>query len=293
MGYTSVDPDCLTSLTQKIQPYYWISDPPPHSSISLARDAFPRADLDASPSGTSDSPTLPTLIRSPSASQKPRRRPTRSIPKKKPQEVSTVAKALTRPANTPPAPPTLPEPAIPIQPVKDRDSTLHYDFVIIGSGVAGLRYALAVAEKGSVAVVTKSEPQESSTRYAQGGVSAVLDPLDSVENHIRDTIVAGAYLCDEEAVEVVCREGPDRVRELMAMGASFDRGEDGQLHLAREGGHSHSRIVHAADVTGREIERALLTAVQKNPKIHLYEHHFAVDLLTRQVVIQIMSRDGR
>eukprot|EP00850_Spirogloea_muscicola_P013226 SM000088S23767 [mRNA] locus=s88:408800:413126:- [translate_table: standard] len=173
-------------------------------------------------------------------------------------------------------------PEIRLHPSAGADPVLRFDFVVIGSGIAGLRYALDVAEHGTVAVVTKSEPQESNTNYAQGGVSAVLDPLDSVESHMKDTIIAGAYLCDEEAVEVVCREGPDRVRELMAMGASFDRGEDGQLHLTREGGHSHHRIVHAADVTGREIERALLTAVHKNPNIRLFTHHFAVDLLTRQ-----------
>ncbi|GJP70964.1 hypothetical protein CLOP_g1857 [Closterium sp. NIES-67] len=157
-----------------------------------------------------------------------------------------------------------------------------YDYVVIGSGIAGLRFALGVAAKGTVAVVTKAEPQEGSTNYAQGGVSAVLDPLDSIENHISDTIVAGAYLNDVEVVEVVCREGPERVRELMRMGASFDRGDDGRLLLAREGGHSHSRIVHAADVTGREIERALLTAAQKTKRIDMFEHHMAIDLLTRQ-----------
>jgi L-aspartate oxidase len=157
-----------------------------------------------------------------------------------------------------------------------------FDFLVIGSGVAGLRYALAVAKFGTVAIVTKSEPQESNTMYAQGGVSAVLDPADSVESHIRDTIVAGAFLCDEETVEVVCREGPERVRELIAWGALFDQSEDGQLHLAREGGHSHHRIVHAADMTGREIERALLTAVQTDPNISMFEHHVAVDLLTLQ-----------
>ncbi|KAH9302710.1 hypothetical protein KI387_014293, partial [Taxus chinensis] len=162
------------------------------------------------------------------------------------------------------------------------NSVKYFDFAIIGSGVAGLRYALEVAKHGSVAVITKAEPHESNTNYAQGGVSAVLDPFDSVENHIRDTIVAGAYLCDEETVKVVCTEGPDRVRELMAMGASFDQGEDGSLHLAREGGHSHHRIVHAADMTGREIERALLKAVVSNPKIAMLEHHFAIDLLTSQ-----------
>ncbi|RRT63005.1 hypothetical protein B296_00043029, partial [Ensete ventricosum] len=139
-------------------------------------------------------------------------------------------------------------------------NTKYFDFVVVGSGVAGLRYALEVSKHGSVAIITKAEPHESNTNYAQGGVSAVLCPSDSVESHMQDTIVAGAYLCDEETVRVVCTEGPDRVKELIAIGASFDHGDDGKLHLAREGGHSHNRIVHAADMTGREIERALLKA---------------------------------
>ncbi|XP_031265265.1 L-aspartate oxidase, chloroplastic [Pistacia vera] len=161
-------------------------------------------------------------------------------------------------------------------------STKYFDFAVIGSGVAGLRYALEVAKQGSVAVITKAEPHESNTNYAQGGVSAVLCPSDSVESHMQDTIVAGAHLCDEETVRVVCTEGPDRIRELIAMGASFDHREDGNLHLAREGGHSHRRIVHAADMTGREIERALLEAVINDPNISVFEHHFAIDLLTSQ-----------
>ncbi|KAL8143555.1 hypothetical protein V2J09_016587 [Rumex salicifolius] len=162
------------------------------------------------------------------------------------------------------------------------ESTKHFDFTVIGSGVAGLRYALEVAKHGNVAVITKAEPHESNTNYAQGGVSAVLCPTDSVESHMQDTIIAGAYLCDDETVRVVCTEGPDRIRELIAMGASFDHGEDGNLHLAREGGHSHRRIVHAADMTGREIERALLDAVKGDPNISMFEHHFAIDLLTSQ-----------
>ncbi|CAN6802643.1 unnamed protein product [Brassica oleracea] len=161
-------------------------------------------------------------------------------------------------------------------------STKYYDFTVIGSGVAGLRYALEVAKQGTVAVITKDEPHESNTNYAQGGVSAVLCPLDSVESHMQDTMVAGAHLCDEETVRVVCTEGPERIRELIAMGASFDHGEDGNLHLAREGGHSHHRIVHAADMTGREIERALLEAVLNDPNISVFKHHFAIDLLTSQ-----------
>lgn len=162
-------------------------------------------------------------------------------------------------------------------------STRYFDFAVIGSGIAGLRYALEVAKHGTVAVITKAEPHESNTNYAQGGVSAVLCPTDSVESHMQDTIVAGAYLCDEETVRVVCTEGPERIRELIAMGASFDHGEDGNLHLAREGGHSHRRIVHAADMTGREIGRALLEAVVKDPNIYIFQHHFAIDLLTTQV----------
>lgn len=162
-----------------------------------------------------------------------------------------------------------------------RDGSIKYfDFSVIGSGVAGLRYALEVAKHGTVAVITKAEPHESNTNYAQGGVSAVLCPSDSVESHVQDTIVAGAYLCDDETVRVVCTEGPDRIRELIAIGASFDHREDGNLHLAREGGHSHHRIVHAADMTGREIERALLEAVVNDPNISVFKHHFAIDLLT-------------
>ncbi|KAI4350695.1 hypothetical protein L6164_005125 [Bauhinia variegata] len=165
---------------------------------------------------------------------------------------------------------------------KKDGSTKYFDFSVIGSGIAGLRYALEGAKYGSVAVITKAEPHECNTNYAQGGVSAVLCPSDSVESHMQDTIVAGAYLCDEETVRVVCSEGPDRVRELIAMGASFDHREDGNLHLVREGGHSHRRVVHAADMTGKEIERALLKAVINDPNIFVFKHHFAIDLLTYQ-----------
>ncbi|GJQ99111.1 retrotransposon protein, putative, ty1-copia subclass [Tanacetum coccineum] len=145
------------------------------------------------------------------------------------------------------------------------DSTKYFDFAVIGSGVAGLRYALEVAKHGNVAKITKAEPHESNTNYAQGGVSVVLCPSDSV----------------------VCTEGPERIRELIAMGASFDHGEDENLHLAREGGHSHHKIVHTADVTGKEIERALLKAIEKDPNITVFNHHFAIDLLTSQVVLFI------
>ncbi len=155
-----------------------------------------------------------------------------------------------------------------------------YDFLVIGSGVAGLSFALRAAEHGTVAVITKKASAESNTNYAQGGIAAVMDPGDSVEDHIHDTLVAGAGLCDEEVVRLVVTEGPERVRELMQMGADFDREADGDLHLGREGGHSANRIVHAADMTGREVERTLLSTVRAHANINLFEYHFAVDLIT-------------
>lgn len=152
------------------------------------------------------------------------------------------------------------------------------DFLVIGSGVAGLTFALDVAEHGQVIVVTKRTRDESNTKYAQGGVAAVLDPGDTAEAHLQDTLVAGAGLCHQDAVEACVREGPTRVRELMARGANFDQ-EGGQPALGREGGHSARRIVHAADATGQEIERALLAAAEAHPNIRFVEHHTAVDLI--------------
>lgn len=154
------------------------------------------------------------------------------------------------------------------------------DFLVLGSGIAGLSYALKVAEHGSVAIVTKGPAVDGCTQYAQGGISAVLDAHDSVADHVEDTLIAGAYLNDIHAVETVCSEGPERVLELAAMGASFTKSENGDLHLTREGGHSARRVVHAADATGAEIERALLCKVWDHPNITMYEHHVAVDLVT-------------
>ncbi len=166
---------------------------------------------------------------------------------------------------------------------------LRFDFLVIGSGVAGLSFALRAAEYGSVAIVTKKESVESNTNYAQGGIAAVMDASDSYESHIEDTLVAGAGLCDRRVVEIVVKEGPDRVRELMAMGAEFTR-KNGRLHLGREGGHSTHRIVHAADTTGREIERALLHRVRTHPNIQIYEYHFALELITEHHLGQHVSR---
>ncbi len=158
--------------------------------------------------------------------------------------------------------------------------TERFDYLVIGSGVAGLTFALKVAQHGKVAIVTKKASAESNTNYAQGGIAAVMDPTDDVEAHIKDTLIAGAGLCEEEIVRIVVTEGPQRVRELMELGARFDREEDGDLHLGREGGHSANRIVHAADMTGREVERALLAAVRSDQNIRLFEYHFVLELIT-------------
>lgn len=168
--------------------------------------------------------------------------------------------------------------------------THRFDFLVLGSGVAGLTFALKVADLGSVAIVTKKKSAESNTNWAQGGVAAVVDPDDTTEAHVQDTLVAGAGLCDEAIVRIVVTEGPERVRELIDLGARFSRDPDGDLSLGREGGHSANRIVHAADATGAEIERALLTAVRTNPNIHVFEHHFALELLTEHHLGQTVTR---
>ncbi len=164
------------------------------------------------------------------------------------------------------------------------------DFLVIGSGVAGLSFALKAADKGKVLVITKKNKDESNTKYAQGGIAAVVSNLDTFEKHVADTLDAGDGLCNEEVVRMVVETGPKRVQELIDHGARFDRHDDGSLSLGREGGHSESRILHSKDATGWEIERALLEAVDKHPNITICEHFFAIDLLTQHHLGRYLNR---
>jgi L-aspartate oxidase len=163
-----------------------------------------------------------------------------------------------------------------------------FDYLVLGSGIAGLTFALQVAPRGRVAIVTKKDRAESNTNYAQGGIASVTSREDSFESHVRDTLVAGAGLCREAVVRTIVQEGPARIAELIALGMKFSeselRDQNGgrQLDLGREGGHSERRILHAKDVTGREIERALLNAVSQQRNIEIFENHLAIDLITSQ-----------
>jgi L-aspartate oxidase len=159
-----------------------------------------------------------------------------------------------------------------------------YDFLVIGSGIAGLTFARKAARHGRVALVTKRELEESNTAYAQGGIAAVWGGDDTIESHVDDTLAAGAGLCNQAVVEAVVTEGPRRVEELIELGVRFSGNgrQDGEYDLGLEGGHSHRRILHAADHTGREISLALARAVRADPDIDVFEHHHAVDLLIDQ-----------
>jgi L-aspartate oxidase len=156
---------------------------------------------------------------------------------------------------------------------------MSFDFLVIGSGCAGLEFSLGAAQFGSVGIITKKNKAESNTNYAQGGIASVLSPDDSYEQHMQDTLIAGAGLCDPEAVEIIVKEGPAIIEELIRHGANFTK-SNGTLDLIREGGHGQKRIIHSRDSTGREIEMTLLDAVEKHANITMLEHHFALELIT-------------
>ncbi len=171
-----------------------------------------------------------------------------------------------------------------------------YDFLVLGSGIAGLSFAIKAAELGTVAVVTKKSKVESNTNYAQGGIAAVTDNDDSFESHITDTLKSGAGLCKEDVVRFVVTEGPERIKELIEWGVNFTKEGDntsGAYDLGREGGHSRRRVLHAEDLTGREIERALIekAALQKN--ITIYENFFSIDLICKSKLTGLKEEEDR
>lgn len=167
-----------------------------------------------------------------------------------------------------------------------------YDYLVIGSGIAGMSFALKVAEQGkSVAIICKTELEEANTYFAQGGIASVTNlQVDNFEKHIHDTLVAGDWINDRAAVEMVVRRAPSQIKELIRWGVDFDRNEDGGFDLHREGGHSEFRILHHKDNTGAEIQTSLIEAIKRQPNIHIFNHHFAVEIITQHHLGIIVTR---
>ena len=165
------------------------------------------------------------------------------------------------------------------------------DFLVIGSGIAGLTFALKAVKFGKVTIVTKANLEDTNTRYAQGGIAAVFSEPDNFEKHINDTLVAGGGICNEEVVRMVVHEAPDRIKDLINMGVSFDKKEDGTYDLAKEGGHTEYRILHHKDRTGESIQKTLMERVRNEAKIEILEHHFAIELLTQHHLGEEVKRN--
>ncbi|GAB4180425.1 MAG: L-aspartate oxidase [Calditrichia bacterium] len=164
-----------------------------------------------------------------------------------------------------------------------------FDFIVVGSGIAGLTFALKAAELGSVAVITKEDIVEANTRYAQGGIASVIEKEDTIDFHFQDTLKAGANLCHKNAVMEVVKHGPDMIRQLMDWGVGFDKKSDGDLDLGREGGHSKHRIVHVHDATGEAIQQSLVKRVKENSNIQIFENTMVLDLITEHQITKQKS----
>ena len=165
------------------------------------------------------------------------------------------------------------------------------DFLVIGSGIAGLTFALQAMKYGKVTVVTKANLEDTNTRYAQGGIAAVFSEPDNFEKHISDTLIAGGGICNEEVVRMVVQEAPARIKDLIDMGVSFDKKEDGTYDLAKEGGHTEYRILHHKDKTGESIQMTLMERVRNEARIEILENHFAIELLTQHHLGEVVKRN--
>ena len=169
--------------------------------------------------------------------------------------------------------------------------TYEYDYIVIGSGIAGMSFALKVAQTGRVALICKTSLDEANTALAQGGVASVTNlEVDDFDKHIHDTMVAGDWLSDPVAVEKVVKGAPEQIRQLLQWGVEFDRNSDGKFDLHREGGHSEFRILHHADNTGFEIQRGLMERVRNTPNIDIFEHHFAIEIITQDHLGKMVTR---
>ncbi len=168
--------------------------------------------------------------------------------------------------------------------------TRRYDFLVIGSGIAGMSYALKVAKYGKVAIIAKNQLEDANTYYAQGGIASVTNPWDNFEKHIADTLDAGGGLCDLQVVEKVVKEAPAQISELISWGVDFDKDEKGNFDLHREGGHSEFRILHHKDSTGAEIQVSLINTIRNHPNIEVFDHHFAIEILTQHHLGQVVTR---
>lgn len=167
------------------------------------------------------------------------------------------------------------------------------DFLVIGSGIAGLSFALNVASKGKVCIVTKGALKDSNTQYAQGGIAAVINKPDTYKKHIEDTLKAGNYLCDKSIVEMVVKESPERINDLINWGTKFDKTPQGKYDLNKEGGHSESRVLHYKDSTGEEIMRALIQNILNHKNIEVLEYYFALDLITQHHLGKVVTRKDK
>ena len=166
-----------------------------------------------------------------------------------------------------------------------------FDFLVIGSGIAGMSLALKVADKGKVAIICKTELEEANTYFAQGGIASVTNlAVDNFDKHIEDTMIAGDWLNDRSAVEMVVRNAPSQIQELIRWGVQFDKKENGEFDLHREGGHSEFRILHHKDNTGAEIQTSLIRAIQQHPNITIFKRHFAVEIITQHHLGIIVTR---
>ncbi|MCK5170683.1 MAG: FAD-dependent oxidoreductase, partial [Bacteroidales bacterium] len=165
------------------------------------------------------------------------------------------------------------------------------DFLVIGSGIAGLSFALKVADYSKVILISKTTIDESNTKYAQGGIAAVTYEPDNFEKHVKDTLIAGAGLCNKEVVEMVVSEAPTQIKQLIDWGVNFDQNEKGKYDLGKEGGHSENRVLHHKDNTGEEIQNSLVNRVKSHKNIEILENHFAVDLITQHHLGKLVKRN--